>query len=274
LSFIFVDDGSKDGTRDVLNRLRSTQGEQFAVLGLDLNVGKAEAVRQGIQCAFERSPSLVAYLDADLATPLPELEPMRALFFTRPELQAVFGARVALLGHQVVRRPSRHYFGRVFATLASLAVGVTVYDTQCGAKVFRNSAAVSSVFAQRFAARWTFDVEILARLNALAIEGGIAPLQTSAAEWPLASWRDVSGSKVEALDGIKAITELISLGLDYRHGWRRRLAPESRTVASEAERECRSEVRASGQSTGDGYLRQPAADARHGRAEIWRAAAK
>src|SRR5688572_19767437 len=73
LSFLFVDDGSRDETRAILKRLRDERPAQFGVLSLDRNVGKAEAVRLGVQSAFDRSPRLVGYFDADLATPLSEL---------------------------------------------------------------------------------------------------------------------------------------------------------------------------------------------------------
>jgi dolichyl-phosphate beta-glucosyltransferase len=219
LSFLFVDDGSRDATRSVLYQLRDQRPEQLTVLGLDRNVGKAEAVRLGVQSACERSPQLVAYLDADLATPLGELEPMRALFAERGELEVVLGSRVGLLGRDVVRTHRRHYLGRIFASLASLLLDLTVYDTQCGAKVFRNTAAVRGVFSEPFSVRWTFDVEILARLAQLARAGTIAPMARSALEVPLRHWRDVRGSKLGPAAALKAGTELALLWQRYgRHG--------------------------------------------------------
>ena len=215
LTFLFVDDGSRDATRSLLGELRDQHPAHFSVLGLDQNRGKAEAVRLGMQSAFDRSPELVAYFDADLATPLAELTPMRALFGDRPELQVALGSRVGLLGRDVVRTPHRHYMGRVFASLASLLLDLHVYDTQCGAKVFRNTEAVRGVFATPFSVRWTFDVEVLARLAQLARDGAIAPLERSAMEYPLRRWRDVSGSKLGPAAALQAGTELATLWRKY-----------------------------------------------------------
>jgi glycosyltransferase involved in cell wall biosynthesis len=220
-SFVMVDDGSRDQTQDVLLSLADRCPGKFIVLSLERNQGKAEAVRRGMNRAFERRPDFVGYFDADLATPLEELVPMRRLLIERPELQMVLGSRVALLGREVTRSHGRHYLGRVFASVASLSLGLTVYDTQCGAKLFRNSDAVRTAFAEPFGSRWTFDVELLARLNALAAEGALPPLTISAAEHPLHQWRDVSGSKLRAGAAIGATVELARIWRRYAHGWKR-----------------------------------------------------
>lgn len=221
LSFILVDDGSKDDTRAVLERLAARQKTQISVVALNPNRGKAEAVRAGLSRAFALSPALVGYFDADLATPLAELAGMRACFDEAPELLAVLGSRVGLLGRDVVRSHGRHYLGRLFASAASLVLNLTVYDTQCGAKLFRNTAAIQKVFSERFDSHWTFDVEMLARLVALSRSGEIPPLSRAAAEHPLRAWRDVSGSKLGPRAALHAGTELGRIWLRYRGGWPR-----------------------------------------------------
>ena len=222
LGFLFVDDGSRDDTRAVLQRLREQRPEQLSLLALDRNVGKAEAVRQGLHSAFERSPALVGYFDADLATPLQELAPMRALFDEQTELVVALGSRVGLLGRDVVRTHRRHYLGRVFASLASLLLDLTVYDTQCGAKLLRNNAAVRGVFAEPFSVSWTFDVEVLARLAQLARAGAIPPMSRAAVEYPLRRWRDVSGSKLGPAAALRAGKELALLWHRYGHRYGQR----------------------------------------------------
>lgn len=215
LAFLFVDDGSRDETPSLLERMRAERAEQISVLTLDRNCGKATALRRGMLRAFDESPALVGYFDADLATPLSELVAMKALF-DDPDVHLVLGSRVALLGRDVRRSPMRHYLGRVFATVASLALELQVYDTQCGAKLLRNTGAVRSVFKEEFSVTWSFDVEILARLRALADRGFLPPLPRSAVEYPLCHWHDVSGSKLGVGHSVRAGIELIGLWMRYQ----------------------------------------------------------
>ena len=89
----------------------------------------------------------------------------------------------------------RHYLGRAYATLASSALGITVYDTQCGAKVFRVNDALGAALAEPFRSAWAFDVELLHRLlHGSATAEAIA--EDALVEVPLTTWRDVGGSKL------------------------------------------------------------------------------
>ena len=95
--------------------------------------------------------------------PSPSFPASSTILEARPAIQIVMGARVRLLGREISRRPARHYVGRVGATLISSSLGLAVYDTQCGAKVFRRNDTLREVFARPFISRWIFDVEIIAR---------------------------------------------------------------------------------------------------------------
>ena len=214
LSFVLVDDGSSDGTLELLASLRSRAPHAFEVVSLSKNQGKAEAVRQGMLAAFARSPALAGYFDADLATPLSELEPM-ARYFDDARVQLVMGSRVKLLGRQVSRSPLRHYLGRVFASTASMILGLEVYDTQCGAKLFRNTPTMRTLFEVPFSVTWTFDVELLARLSALAGQAEVPTPEQSVVEHPLAEWRDVSGSKLRPDAAVRAVAELARIWRKY-----------------------------------------------------------
>jgi hypothetical protein len=127
----------------------------------------------------------------------------------------VFGARVRLLGRSVRRSPIRHYLGRAFSTAASLALGVGVYDTQCGSKLFRASREIMSLFQTPFSSRWIFDVEIVARLAAARRGTGRPQVDELVYEFPLHEWRDVAGSKVKPRDFARAFFELAAITRRY-----------------------------------------------------------
>lgn len=213
LQFLFVNDGSRDGTFRVLQALRDSNPSGFDILNLERNSGKAEAVRRGIMKAAEQSPDFVGFWDADLATPLTEL-PSFLEVFARPNIEIVFGARVRLLGREISRRPDRHYLGRVGATLISQTLGLAIYDTQCGAKLFRMNDAVTKVFATSFLSRWIFDVEIIARYLQLWGRDRVAH---SLYELPVTVWHDVQGSKVRSTDFLRALRDLWKIRRAYFH---------------------------------------------------------
>src|SRR5437764_14833346 len=84
-NFLFVNDGSRDGTLRLLQSMRDSDPQRFDVLDLERNGGKAEAVRRGILAALDRKPDITGFWDADLATPLAQLPGFLQIFDTRPE---------------------------------------------------------------------------------------------------------------------------------------------------------------------------------------------
>ena len=211
VAFVMVDDGSTDGTPRLLEQLRAAAPRRVSVLGLGENVGKAEAVRRGVKVALRRSPATVGYWDADLATPLEAILDFRSVLDGRPDTVLVMGSRVALLGREIRRSWKRHLLGRTFATAASLVLGLTVYDTQCGAKLFRVTRETAALFDRPFRAKWIFDVELLARMvaSARASDGGDAA--AAIYEYPLQRWQDVAGSRLKSHDFLVAATDLAAI---------------------------------------------------------------
>lgn len=105
----------------------------------------------------------VGYIDADLATPVPEIKRLCRLM-NEGTTDVILASGVSLLGRRIVRSTRRHYLGRIFATLASRILRVAVYDTQCGAKLFRCAPALAAALRDPFQSRWVFNVELLGRL--------------------------------------------------------------------------------------------------------------
>lgn len=212
-----VDDGSRDTTRQQIARIADDSTGRLRALHNPRNQGKAETVRRFMLEALQQGAPIVGFLDADLATPVEEMLALLDLL-EEGSAEAVTGARVALSGRDIRRSQARHYSGRVFSTIASLALGIPYYDTQCGAKAFRASAALREALAEPFLSRWAFDVELLGRLLAgTKSVPGLPP--ASLVEYPLRRWHDIPGSKLSLKD---AWISLGQLALIWRDLARRR----------------------------------------------------
>ena len=88
-----------------------------------------------------------------------------------------------------------------------------MYDTQCGAKLFRMTPDTRALFADPFISRWIFDVELTARY--IQAHGRDAAAK-AIYELPIQHWHDVAGSKVGALDFVHALRDLWKIHRRYR----------------------------------------------------------
>lgn len=161
---IAVNDGSDD---DTLARL-SKRAEQIACLRvIDApHAGKAAAVRAGV---FAASCELIAFSDADLATPIYYLEPFRDAIASGADV--VIGSREGAGASRIGEPGFRHIMGRVFNGLVRGLVLPGIQDTQCGFKMFTRQAALDLFGASRLYGPGTisangprvtaFDVELL-----------------------------------------------------------------------------------------------------------------
>jgi dolichyl-phosphate beta-glucosyltransferase len=211
IRFLLVNDGSKDETMALLQRLRAGREEQIEVLDQRVNGGKGEAVRCGMLRALEQEGCLYAgFWDADMATPLEAIGELTEVLAKRPGVMMIFGARVKLLGRRVERRAVRHYLGRVFATTVSVLLKLPIYDTQCGAKLFRVTPRMRELFADPYCSRWVFDVEIIARFIRQQ-RYDMAAVAEAIYEFPLQEWRDVAGSKVRPKDFFRAFFDVLRI---------------------------------------------------------------
>ena len=198
---LLVDDGSSDETLAVLKGLAYRHPGKVSVLPLEKNQGKAEAVRRGLVQAGQGA-GMIGYADADFSTPPYELHRLTDVMDAR-DVGVVIGSRVGLSGAKIDRKPMRHYLGRLFGTAASLLLGAAIYDTQCGAKLFRVTPLLTASLAEPFGSRWIFDVELLGRM--LIGTAGLPGLPAhQLVEVPLLEWRDVGGSKL----GLKSMIQV------------------------------------------------------------------
>jgi len=203
---LLVNDGSRDQTLNVIEAIAAIQPDSIRVHHLAKNVGKGEAVRSGVQLAIEMGASEAGFCDADFSVDAVDLLRLFNHLDSSPRLDAVIGSRMAISGSTIERSFLRHISGRVFASLVAFILKQRIYDTQCGAKVFRINDVVKATFSEKFISRWAFDVEIIGRIHRNKKN------QTdsiSIAELPLQRWIAQPGSKLSFGQQIKTIFDLV-----------------------------------------------------------------
>ena len=208
----FVNDCSTDSTGNVLQSIRDLFPGRILIENHSSNKGKAESVRSGVLSSLSHFQfKYIGYFDADLSTPLEECFRLRDSLTTRKSLEFSFGSRLAIIGSKIERKLYRHLFGRVIATFISNILGLKVYDTQCGAKLFTRELA-EKIFTDPFISTWLFDVEIFARIIHIA---GRERVEDIMIETPLMTWVDKGGSKIELSYAIKVFFDLYRIKKQY-----------------------------------------------------------
>lgn len=214
IHFYFVNDGSSDDTLGLLSSLQSKFPEKTTVINCEFNIGKAAAIRKAVLHAVKNPSFLyIGFFDADLATPLSEISPLLRKLKNNSNINLIMGSRIKRLGSVIDRKYSRFLFGRIFATIVSeFLLKLPIYDTQCGAKIFRKNIALD-MFNELFITKWIFDVEILLRL---INKYGKENIKHSVYEFPLNTWVEKGGSKIKFIDFFKVPKDIINLKIKYK----------------------------------------------------------
>lgn len=220
----FVDDGSRDATPAKLRALAEEFPAAIEILTLPKNAGKAAAVRAGVlHCIKNNGRNTIGFWDADLATPLDECPRFLDILARYERIHGVVGARWQHLGARIDRRASRHAIGRCVAFVVGRYLAFDLYDSQCGAKIFRRADA-ALLFADPFVSRWLFDVELFKRMTLFF--GADYPSH-HICELPLIEWRDVAGSKLKFRHTGLILREFLKIRAFYRAPKNHRIAPRN-----------------------------------------------
>jgi len=194
---LVVDDGSSDATAGVVE---AQAQPEISLIQLDRNRGKGAALRKG---ALASRGDRVLLTDADLSTPIAELERLEPLLAEAP---VVIGSRAHAQARIEVAQPAhRQWMGRMFNRILHLLGLCTDFsDTQCGFKLLDGEVA-RTLFAQVRIERFSYDIELLelARFHGMEIrEVGV-------------QWSNSQASKVRVVTDA-ALMLRDAIGLSWR----------------------------------------------------------
>ncbi len=194
---LVVDDGSTDGTAKIVTDLAASN-TQLKLLRYQANRGKGYAVRYGMLSAVG---DLVLYCDADLATPIEEIEKLITAIENGADV--AIGSR-DVPGSQLIKRQSaiRELGGRAINKWVQLFAVPGIHDTQCGFKLFTRAAA-QSIFRRCKLDNFAFDVEVLyIAMKMFSLKVAEVPIR----------WAHQEGSKVHPLrDGWRLLISVLKI---------------------------------------------------------------
>jgi dolichyl-phosphate beta-glucosyltransferase len=169
---------------------------QLVVLTHHEKRGKGFAVRSGM---LRARGDFIFFTDADLSTPLEDLDASLQRFRKDRSIQVIVGNRqhpeTRILVHQ---NPGREWMGKVFNRFAQTMTGLRIRDTQCGFKGFRHRAA-KEIFGRQRIDGFSFDVEVLLLARAMGFSTVEVPVH----------WTNSAASRVRVLrDSVVMLSDL------------------------------------------------------------------
>ncbi len=209
---VLVDDGSDDGSRDVVQRLADDHPGVVAVLA-PRNRGKGAALRLGLARALELGSDMVIVQDADLEyDPADQASVLAPLIDGRAD--AVIGTRFLGQTHRVLYY-WHHVANRVITTFSNMLSNLNLTDIECGFKAFSRPVLERLELREN---RFGVEPEIVARLARMDLPDERTPGRARAVrvyEVPVsyAGRTYAEGKKIGWRDGFEALWCIVRYNL-------------------------------------------------------------
>tara|TARA_B100000963_G_scaffold357474_1_gene379756 strand:- start:2217 stop:3248 length:1032 start_codon:yes stop_codon:yes gene_type:complete len=197
---IFIDDGSTDGSSNVLKNIKEKKDYifSFKLIKLDINAGKGKAIQTGIK---NSEGEYVLLQDADLELDTKDAKEMFDIIINNKEIKCIFGSRY-LSGKL---KKNNYFFNNLIGKINSLIFNIffsqSLSDVHCGLKILHRSVIEKIKLSVN-----DFGIEIdlasqIVRHNFFIYEFGVSYFFRSKAQ----------GKKITWIDGLKSIYYLIKV---------------------------------------------------------------
>ena len=197
---IVVDDGSTDGSSNLLLELKNKNNYKFSfkIIRLDINSGKGKAIQTGIK---NSNGEYVLLQDADLELDCKDAKEMFEIISTNKDIKCIFGSRY-LSGKL---KKNNYFFNNLVGKINSLIFNIffsqSLSDVHCGLKILHRSVIEKIKLRVN-----DFGIEIdiasqIVRNNFFIYEFGVSYFFRSKAQ----------GKKISWVDGLKSFYYLIKV---------------------------------------------------------------
>ena len=197
---IIVDDGSTDGSNNVLRELKEKKDYKFffKLIQLDINSGKGKAIQTGIK---NSEGEYIILQDADLELDTKDAKEMFDMIIKNKDIKCIFGSRY-LSGKL---KKNNYFFNNLVGKINSLIFNIffsqSLSDVHCGLKILHRSVIEKIKLSVN-----DFGIEIdlasqIVRNNFFIYEFGVSYFFRSKAQ----------GKKITWIDGLKSFYYLLKV---------------------------------------------------------------
>jgi len=195
LEIIFVDDGSRDKSLEILKKFRQKESKG-RIISYKNNKGKGYAVKQGV---IHSNGGKIIFIDADNSIHPKEIGKMSNLL---DKYDVVVGDREHEESKVQISK-KRLFIGRFFNYIVRILFQSKVKDNLCGFKGFKKNVA-ENLFNDISSTGWVFDVELFYKIKKNKYSLYFKPIE----------WKYKKGSKIKTADPIKIFMKLIKLRIN------------------------------------------------------------